>query len=387
MAWKESDSVSERLDFVKLVSAEGANIAAICRRFGVSRKTGYKWLKRWRENDQKPLCDRSRRPSRSPGKTHERVEEAVLAVRREHPAWGGRKIRQVLLKRHFPSPPAASTISEILRRHGCISEEESAKHKPFTRFERSSPNELWQVDFKGYFAMTTGKACHPLTILDDHSRYSLGIFACDNQRRDTVQDHFRTVFQRNGMPQAIYVDNGNPWGTQCRDARHTRFSVWLMRHDIEVIHGKPYHPQGRGKLERFHRTLKLEVLQGRHFDSLADAQNAFDPWRMVYNHERPHEAIGLEVPASAYRASARCFHEVTTHYEYSSHFKTRITEQKKGTISFHSKSYYISEAFCGEKLGLSPTATDGVWDVSYCRHVIGQIDERECKFRHVRFTE
>ena len=339
-----------------------------------------------RERQEDLVRDRSRRPSRSPGKTCGKVEKAVLEVRHKHPAWGGRKIRQVLLDRHFPSPPAASTISEILHRHNCISEEESAKHKAFTRFERNSPNELWQVDFKGNFALTTGVACHPLTVLDDHSRYSLGILACDNQRRVTVMDHVRTVFQRYGIPKAIYVDNGNPWGTPFSDARHTRFSVWLMRHDIEVIHGKPYHPEGRGKLERFHRTFKLEVLQGRSFTSLANAQSAFDPWRSVYNHERPHEALDLGVPASKYRVSARCFHELTTAYEYSSHFAVRKTDQK-GKISLHSQSYYISEAFGGEYLGLSPTATDGQWDVRYCRHLIGHLNERDSTFRHSRFTE
>lgn len=388
MAWKESDRMSERLEFVKLASAEGANISAICGRFGISRKTGYKWLKRWCENDQKTLTlsDRSRRPSRSPGKTSEKAEKAVLEIRREHPKWGGRKIRKVLLNREFPSPPAASTITEILRRRGRISEEEAAKHKPYIRFERESPNELWQVDFKGEFALTTGKYCYPLTILDDHSRYSLGIEACGNQQRVTVQDRFRAVFQRYGIPRSIYVDNGNPWGTPLRDARHTQFSVWLMRQDIEVIHGKPYHPQGRGKLERFHRSLKLEVIQGRQFVSLENAQNAFDPWRLVYNQERPHEALDLEVPASKYRASERCFCEQTLPYEYSSHFITRKTS-RRGRINFRSQSYYISEAFIGEPLGLSSTETDGLWDVSYCRHVIGQLNETEVKFRHSRIKE
>ena len=202
MTWKESDLVSERLDFVTLASAEGANISAICLRFGISRKTGYKWLKIWREKGEGPsaLCDRSRRPSRSPDKTSEKVEEAVLEIRRKHPSWGGRKIRKILMARRFKSPPAASTITEILRRNGFISEEESSKHKPFSRFERNAPNDLWQVDFKGEFALTTGSYCYPLTLLDDHSRYSLGIIACKNQQRSTVKEHFRTVFHRYGIP-------------------------------------------------------------------------------------------------------------------------------------------------------------------------------------------
>lgn len=382
MVWKESDRVSERLEFVKLASVEGANFSLHCERFGVSRKTGYKWLKRWRESGQTGLGDRSRRPSGSPARTSDATEQEVLAIRREHPAWGGRKIRKRLLALGVGSPPSASTITAILHREGFISEEESSKHTAFSRWERSDPNDLWQLDFKGEFKLTNGGNCYPLTLMDDHSRYALGVLACGNQRRITVQDHLRGVFDRYGIPRAIYVDNGSPWGTSCGTSRHTRLSVWLMRHEVKVIHGRPYYPQGRGKLERFHRTLKLELLQERSFDSLSVAQDAFDPWRSMYNHERPHEALDLEVPASRYRTSPRGFIERTRPYEYSSRFQTRKTN-KRGQLHFHGKVYGISEAFLGERLGLSPTTTDGLWDVYYCGFSIGQLDEREVRFgRH-----
>ena len=177
--------------------------------------------------------------------------------------------------------PSASSITRVLHRHGMISEAETEKHQRFEKFERPEPNDLWQVDFKGDFEMTCGKRCYPLTLLDDHSRYSLGIVACENQKHVTVKDHFRGVFTRYGIPRAIYVDNGNPWGNSRGPTRHSRLSTWLMRQDIEVIHGRPYCPQGRGKIERFHRTLKREVLQDRRLANLSEAQQAFDPWRAI----------------------------------------------------------------------------------------------------------
>lgn len=205
-----------------------------------------KWLKRWLEAGDDGLEDRSKRPNHSPGKTDESMEQAVLSVRQQHPAWGARKIRQRLLVQGF-EPPSANTITSILHRHGCISDEESAKHHAYGSFERAAPNDLWQVDFKGEFALVGGDLCYPLTILDDHSRFSLGVFACGNQKRVTVQDHFRRVFHQYGLPRAIYVDNGNPWGTKGGEFKQTQFTAWLLRHDVEVIHGRPYHPQGRGK--------------------------------------------------------------------------------------------------------------------------------------------
>ena len=376
VSWKESDRVSLRMEFVRLASGEDANIAQLCGRFGIARKTGYKWLKRWDEQGDDGLVDQSRRPRRSPGKTTEAVEQEVLKVRQSHPTWGGRKIHKVLKRGGMCSPPSPSTITSILHRHGCISQEQSSKHQAYGSFERCSPNDLWQVDFKGEFPLSGGRNCYPLTILDDHSRYSLGIAACGNQRRRTVQQQFRRVFGRYGIPRAIYVDNGNPWGTKDQGFRHTRFTAWLLRHDVKVIHGRPYYPQGRGKLERFHRTLKLELLQGRQFTSLGEAQTHFDAWREIYNQERPHESLEMEVPMSRYRASERCFKEETSAYEYSDRFQVRRTG-RYGQFGFGGHTYRVSEAFCHESIGLSPTKNDGIWDVYFCRFRIGELNERE----------
>lgn len=386
MGWKECDSVSERLEFVKLASQEGSNKSELCRRFGVSRKTGDKWLARWRADGEAGLEDRSRRPIRSPCRTPASVERAVLELRKKHPYWGGRKLHRLMKELGHEEIPCASTITAILKRHGLIDEAESSKHQAFTRFERPQPNDLWQMDFKGDFKLSTGRRCYPLTIMDDHSRFSLAIDACGNQRGPTVQCQIRKVFRKYGIPLAIYVDNGNPWGTAHRHARHTRFSLWLMRHDIEVIHGKPYHPQGRGKLERFHRTLNLEVIQGRQLTSLKESQSCFDPWRTVYNHTRPHEALQLDVPASRYQASVRSFKETQTAYQYSSRFETR-RPNNGGQFKFKGSVYRVSEIYNDQAIGLSPTEQDGIWDVYYCRFQIGTLDQREVKFKRTsRFS-
>ena len=375
MGWRESDKLSERLEFVRLSQVEGSNISLLCDRFGVSRKTGYKWIGRWKAEGDQGLMDRSRCPKHWPLRTSDELEQAVVKLRLKHPAWGGRTLRTRLQALGYQDVPSHSSITRILHRHGLISDSESDKRRSFKSFEHLEPNDLWQIDFKGDFEMTSGKRCYPLTILDDHSRYSLGIVACDNQKRLTVKEHFRQVFFRYGIPRAIYVDNGNPWGNSRGRTRHSRLSAWLMRQDIEVIHGRPYHPQGRGKIERFHRTLNQEVLQDRRLKNLTEVQSAFDPWRTVYNHERPHQGIAMAVPASRYRVSQRSFQEVTSNFQYSDRFKIRKLNQKTGQFSFQGKTYRISEAFLDQPIGLSPTQTDGLWDIYYCRFRIGQLDQ------------
>ena len=396
MAWKESDRVSQRLEFVNLARLEGSNISLLCRRFGVSRKTGYKWLKRWNDEGSAGLVDQSRRPKRSPGQTANEIEQLVVELRLKHPAWGGRTLGKRLEALGHKDVPSASSITRILHRHGMISEAETEKHQHFKKFERSEPNDLWQIDFKGDFEMACGTRCYPLTLLDDHSRFSLGIVACDNQKHVTVKDHFRRVFTRYGIPRAIYVDNGNPWGNSRGLTRHSRLSAWLMRQDIEVIHGRPYCPQGRGKIERFHRTLKREVLQDRRLGNLSQAQQAFDPWRTIYNHERPHQALDYEVPSSRYRVSQRGFEEVTGPFEYSEEFEVRKLHKKTAQLRFRGKTYKLSEAFLDQSIGLTPTLNDGIWDLYYCRYRIGQLDQhkhqitydrRLAKTRSARFSQ
>jgi len=376
MPWRESDLMSLRSEFVMLAAVEGANMSELCRRFEVSRKTGYKWLKRYRESGVTGICDQSRRPVHSPAKTSARVEALVLNLRTEHPAWGGRKLRARLIALGHKEIPAASTITEILRRHGCISESASQSRQHFKRFERPRPNDLWQIDFKGEFRMSNRQYCYPLTVLDDHSRYSIGLVACVGPRYEVVKSHLTTIFRRYGLPRSLYSDNGPPWGSVHSPGGHTRLTSWLMRLGVEVIHGRPYHPQGRGKEERFHRTLKAELLQDRIFDDLSDAQIYFDPFREMYNQERPHEALGLAVPASRYRVSDRAYPEQVVAFEYSQRFDVRKTN-RVGQFSYRGRVFKTSEAFSNDHIGLASTDEDGVLAVYYCHYRIGCIDLQE----------
>ena len=196
MSWKDVCVMSQRVEFVSLASAEGANVSELCRRFGVSRKTGDKWLSRSAAQGRAGLLDQSRRPKVSAGQIDGAAEERVLALRREHPAWGGRKLRRRLLDLQSPDVPAASTITSILRRQGLLDVRSGAGQPNVQRFEHAAPNDLWQRDFKGHFALTRGGRCHPLTVLDDHSRYSIGLRACDNERTETVETELIAMFRR-----------------------------------------------------------------------------------------------------------------------------------------------------------------------------------------------
>lgn len=220
MPWNEVDTMSLRHEFVTLAGQEDVNVRELCRRFQVSPRTGYKWLGRYAAEGVGGLVDRSRRPHSTPGRTPDAMETAVVQVRDQHRAWGGRKIRAVLLRDGAKDVPSASTITAILRRHGRLDLEESVKHQAWQRFEAARPNELWQMDFKGSVPLTAGGRLHALTVLDDHSRFSLTITACANQQGTTVKAALIPVFERYGMPDWIMVDNGSPWGN-CSKHRHT----------------------------------------------------------------------------------------------------------------------------------------------------------------------
>ena len=371
MVWQEVSAVSLREEFVLLASAEGANVRELCRRYRVSPQTGYKWLHRSWSDPSARLVDASRRPHHSPAKTPAAMEKAVLKVRTAHPAWGGRKIRARLLHLGLDQVQQPCTITAILHRHGLIGPAESATRPHWQRFEHAAPNELWQMDFKGHFALLQGR-CHPLTVLDDHSRFAVGLEACGDERGTTVQERLTAIFRRYGLPERMVMDNGAPWGSDAAHP-HTPLTVWLMRQGIRVSHGRPYHPQTQGKDERFHRTLRAELLQGKWFVDLTHCQPAFDRWRHVYNFERPHQAIGLATPASRYASSPRGFLETLPPIEYGDGDLV-LTVGAEGWVRFEGHKFRISMAFRGYPVAFRPTATDGVWDVWFTTHHIAQVD-------------
>jgi transposase InsO family protein len=375
MPFRERSILEAREEFCRLALSPGANVSEVCRRFGVSRDRGYVWLSRYQAAGVAGLVDRSRRPGSSPSRSAPELEAKVLAVRAAHPAWGGRKIARVLQNQGEARPPAASTITEILRRHDKLDGPGAGEARALSRFEHPAPNEQWQMDFKGHVAMGQGR-CHPLTVLDDHSRYALALEACANEQTQTVQGRLIGVFRRYGLPRRILCDNGSPWGTSGSDQRHTVLSVWLMDLDIGVVHGRPYHPQTQGKDERFHRTLKLEVLKRGDLRDLAHAQAAFDAWRGVYNAHRPHQALGMDVPADRYSLSPRPMPDAIEPPEYAPGAITRSVQQG-GHIAFKGHDVSCSKAFAGKRVAFHATDVDGVFDLYYRRHRHSHVDLRE----------
>lgn len=371
MPWREVSAMEQRSEFVRLALMEGVNRRELCRRFGISPAVGYKWLSRHAAGDL-VLADRSRRPHGSPLRSPPELEAAVLAVRDGHPAWGARKIGAVL-RRQGLEPPAVSTIHEILRRGGRIAPEPASPGKAFGRFERPEPNELWQMDFKGWVKLANGVRCHPLTVLDDHSRFCPCLKACGDQTGSTVKACLEETFRRHGLPQAFFVDNGTPWGEPSGE-RWTRLAVWLLKLGVRVLHSRPYHPQSRGKIERFHRTLAAELFDLAAFDSLATTQHAFDQWKDAYNFERPHQALDQQPPASRYRQSPRPMPQNIPSPQYDSADIVRRVSTTKAYISFKGRLWRISQAFQGETVALRPLNTDGRYGVFFASQQIATLD-------------
>lgn len=374
MCWRRViQTMSFREEIVRLGEQAGVNIRQLCRRFGISAKTYYKWRNRYRKEGEKGLENRSRRPGRSPTRSAVRVETAILKVRTAHPQWGARKIETVLRQEGMKTP-ARSTIQDVLKRNGCIDEKEAAKHRPWQRFEREEPNQLWQMDFKGWSGLQRGCSCQPLSIVDDHSRYAVCLQACSNQQTETVKEKLTEVFRCYGMPEWILVDNGSPWGYD-QQRRWTPLTTWLIRLNVGVSHSRPYHPQTQGKVERFHRTLQQEVLEGRQFGDLKKVQEAFDRWRAIYNQHRPHEALQMQVPASRYRISPREFPEKLSPIEYESSDQIRHVDVR-GYICYRGQKVRIGKGFRGYPVGLRQTDQDGLMDVYFCTQKVAQIDLR-----------
>jgi transposase InsO family protein len=375
MPWQARDTMSLRREFVELALQESANRRELCRRFGVSPKTAYKWLDRFRQEGAAGLSDRSRRPHVSPDRSAIHLEAAAVGLRAQHPAWGGRKIARRLLELDG-TVIAPSSVTAILHRYGLIQPEASESATVWQRFEHPEPNDLWQTDFKGYFD-TQSARCHPLTALDDHSRFNLVLQACPRTDHRTAQPAFIEAFRRYGLPVRINADNGAPFGAP-REVAHglSRLSVWFIRLGIRVSHSRPRHPQTNGKEERFHRSLKAEVLNGRGFGNLDHVQQAFDHWRTVYNCERPHEALDLDTPAAHYQPSPRPYPEQLPPIEYGPDDAVHQVPWN-GWLRIHGRRIKVSNALTGLPIAVRPrTDQDGVLDLYFCHQRFMQMDLR-----------
>jgi transposase InsO family protein len=373
--WSEKSIMEQRCEFVMLFNQEGVNRRELCRRYGVSPQTGYELARRYRLEGDAGLVDRSRRPKRSPRRASEAMESLVLSVRDAHPAWGGRKISRRLRDLGHPGVPSASTITEVLRRHQRLDAAESAAREQPQRFEREAPNELWQMDFKGHFPTARGR-CHPLTVLDDHSRFALGIRACGDETEGTTRGQLIAIFRCYGLPDRMLMDNGSPWGSSHAEHRYTRFEVWLMELGIAVSHGRPFHPQTQGKDERFHRSLAAEAIGRRGFADLTACQQRFDWWRTVYNTERPHEALNMATPITRYRVSRRAFPETIEPYDYGPGVFLRRVDNG-GWLSFRNHLLKLGRGFINRQVALRPALPDGCFDVFFCGHKVARFDLRQ----------
>jgi transposase InsO family protein/transposase-like protein len=380
MPFKTKTVRMQRIEFVSLALKPASNISLLCKRFGITRKTGYKWLKRYQAGGIENLTDASKRPKRFPNRTSEAIENHVIKERNINPEWGSKKIHRILVNKRtegtypFDHIPCKNTITSILKREGLIKNESSENAKHWERFEHENPNELWQMDFKGYFILEDRTQCHPLTILDDHSRYNIGLFACKNETYLTVKEKLVIVFRKYGLPGRILADNGNPWGATFHktsdDTRaFTQLEKWMISLNIGVVHGKPYHPQTQGKEERFHRTLKTELLQYEQFSNIQHCQKRFDWWREKYNCLRPHEAIDLKTPSNLYRPSCKSYSDIIKPPEYDLSDKKRKVDEK-GFISFNGTAFRIGKAFHGVTVAVKPTLKDGTFNVYFYNQII-----------------
>jgi transposase InsO family protein len=360
--------MDQREEFVRLARQPDANVSELCRRFQISRKTGYKWL--GREGCQ----DNSRRPLNSPRRTDAALEARVIEIRERHPAWGARKIAHVL-QRDEQVLLAPSTVNSVLRRHGRITEQASQAATPWQRFEHAEPNALWQIDFKGHFA-TAAQRCHALTVLDDHSRFNVVLHALGDERRESVQPVLQRAFERYGLPERINADNGPPWGNKGQPGL-TGLAVWLIRLGVRLSYSTPLHPQTNGKDERFHRTMKAEVLARHQFRDLHDAHKHLAKWRHIYNFERPHEALQMHTPASRYRPSLRTMPPQLPPIEYAQGDLVRKV-QKNGWIFLYGQHIRLSKALVGQPVACSPLADrDGEFAVFFCHQKVDEISLKE----------
>lgn len=365
------------MHFIVALRESDASFTELCARFGISRKTGYKWLDRYERAGPSALHDERAGPRLSPHATPLDVVAVLLDARKEHPTWGPRKLRAWLLARQPPFVvPAPSTIGDLLKRHGLIAPVRRRRPRaPFTRealVQCDRPNAVWCIDFKGHFALGDRTRCHPLTISDGYSRYLLKCEALARPTHDAVRPHFERAFREYGVPMRIRSDNGTPFSSGAI-AGLSALSVWWIKLGIVPELIEPGHPEQNGRHERMHRSL-LEACEPPALD-LCRQQLAFDRWRREYNDERPHEALQQTPPARHYTASPRAMPAAPQSPTYEPDHKIRWVDASSGVISFDGQVIYVSKLLAGEPVSLEQTG-ESVWRVSYGPVRLGQLDTR-----------
>jgi len=346
MPWKETDVMTERIEFVVRAIRGDSTISDLCREYGVSRKTGHKWLRRYEEvGNLQGLEECSRRPHTSPQRTPKAIEKRVVELREKH-GWAGKKLSRLLEREGITLSP--STVDRILKRRGLVRQDKSSR--PATkRFERLHPNELWQMDFKGEYRLRGGGRCYPLCLLDDHSRFSPGLFALYEPDTKAVQTSLITAFERYGLPESMLADHGTPWW--CSSSGHglTTLSVGLIKQGIDLIHGGFNHPQTQGKVERFNRTFGEAMIHRGIPQTVPQLEVAFEEVRNEYNEIRPHESLGLQVPAAVYHPSSREYQPHPPEWVYPENSDIKKLDSG-GFLYLNRRRVFISEALRSERV-------------------------------------
>jgi transposase InsO family protein len=347
MPWKECVALDQRIEFVILARAQVQSFATLCRQFGISRKTGYKWLRRYAEADSfSVLANQSRRPRRSPERTDAIIEARVVQLRREL-GWGVRKLQVLLIREGIILGEA--TINRIIKRNGLIRRE--GAHRPALKhFEREQPNELWQIDFKGHVTLEDGRRCYPLSILDDHSRFLVGLFALPSLRVGPTLGALREAFVGYGLPETILTDRGTPFWSPTNARGLTQVSVEMLNQGIKITHGAVRHPQTQGKVERFHRTLQEAMRHEGTPRTLTACRAMFDAFRGRYNQERPHEALAMAVPATRYQHSDRVYRSEPVPWEYPAGMEV-VRLNAQGCLDDGGQRLFVCEALANQWVG------------------------------------
>ena len=379
MPWRYQSVEELRKEFV-LAAQSCNNFSALCREFNITRKTGKKWCERYADNQS--LSDRNRKPNTIANKTPPEIEQLIVAERINNPGWGAKTIHQVLVNKGIKDLPCIKTVNNILNRNNLISEEESLKHRPCQRFERKNCNSMWQTDFKGQFLTADGQYCYPLDILDDHSRFLIKIKAYTSTD-NVVISTFKAAFEEYGMPKSVLSDNGS----QFAGFNHgfSRFEKWLMDYDILPVHGRIKHPQTQGKIERFHRTLKSELLKHNTFANCYEADEALNDWRTKYNNIRPHQALNMKCPADVYVPSERKYSDKVAPFEYSGTNHT-IKVNSWGYVRFNKWQVYLSETMIGEYIEFRANPLGDSFFACYRNFIIAEFSMEDGKLIHRKIS-
>jgi putative transposase len=372
--WKAVCPMDERVHFVSLVDESEETFSALCERFGISRKTGYKWVKRYEAGGPAALAERRPVAHTFPHRVPDDVLDRLIELRKEHPKWGPKKLRVLLESLGVEMIPAASTIGDALKKHGLIRPRRRRVHPPMYPLPIASttnPNDTWCVDFKGHFAVGDKSRCYPLTLTDHATRYLLKCEGLSKSDESAVRPHFERAFSEFGVPTRIRSDNGPPFATPGIGGL-SALSVWWIRLGILPERIEPGHPEQNGRHERMHRTLKDEVATPPAA-SLLDQQRAFDRFRRTYNDERPHEALGMKTPASRYTPSRRAWPIAPKSPEYPDAMKVRKLDER-GRLQFasHATRTTISPLLAREPVGLEPTNEDQ-WNLYYGTVLLAEV--------------